>query len=279
MRCAVTLLESTKRPAHTQSYNANAQSPRGLFLWAVRDTADHEIDINTDIGIGIDIDDAGRLDQRVRQLKLWQAQQLLEFQRPTILPYLDTHTASVHELLQNCTRCPLFSVQTGETNEYTLVCDNIAPTLNTTEASTSGYLNRIMPLAMGNATAQNAFLAASGRHLQTLWGSFQDAETLRYRSAAIRGLQAASTEGSMSRDTSITTLTTILGLLIDDAIGDIKDYPMLLRLVETWARMGGSEDYKSSNLSIKFLLEQIQMYGVITIPGCGYRANIFGIKG
>jgi hypothetical protein len=83
----------------------------------------------------------------------------------------------------------------------------------------------------------------------------------------------------MSRDTSITTLTTILGLLIDDAIGDIKDYPMLLRLVETWARMGGSEDYKSSNLSIKFLLEQIQMYGVITIPGCGYRANIFGIKG
>jgi hypothetical protein len=115
---------------------------------------------------------------------------------------------------------------------------------------------------MGNATAQNAFLAASGRHLHTTRGSFQVTETLRYRSAAIRGLQKASMDGSMSRDSSMITLTTILGLLVDDAIGDTKDYPMLLRLVETWARMGGSEEYKSSNLSIKFLLEQIQMYEV-----------------
>jgi hypothetical protein len=89
-----------------RSYSAYAQSqsPRGLFLWAVRDTADHDHDINIDIGfdIGIDIDDASRLGQPVWQLKLWQAHQLLEFQRPTILPYLDTHTASVHALLQNC---------------------------------------------------------------------------------------------------------------------------------------------------------------------------------
>ncbi|KAL3450319.1 hypothetical protein BJX65DRAFT_305161 [Aspergillus insuetus] len=99
---------------HTRSY-AYVQSPRGLFLWAVRDTAEHDQDINIDIdiGIGIDINDA--------------AQQLLEFQRPPILPYLDTNTASVHELLQN-------------------FCDNFAPTLNTTEASTSDYLNRVMPM-------------------------------------------------------------------------------------------------------------------------------------
>jgi hypothetical protein len=126
-----------------------------------------------------------------------------------------------------------------------------------------------MPLAMGNATAQNAFLAASGRHLQTLRGSFQVVETLRYRSAAIRGLQKASMDGSMDRESSVTTLATILGLLVDDAIGDIKDYPTLLGLVETWARIGGSEEYKSKDLSIKFLLEQIQMYEVTTVPGCG----------
>jgi hypothetical protein len=104
MQCAVTLLESNKRPEHTRSC-AYAQSPRGLFLWAVRDTAEHGHDVNIkfDIGIGIDIDAVTSPDQPMWQLKLWQAQQLLDFQRPTILPYLDGHTASVHELLQNCT--------------------------------------------------------------------------------------------------------------------------------------------------------------------------------
>ncbi|KAJ5605322.1 hypothetical protein N7510_010476 [Penicillium lagena] len=140
-----------------------------------------------------------------------------------------------------------------------IVCDNIAPSLNLTEASTNDYVNHIIPLVMSNETVQNSFLAASASHIQAIRGTYSTVEIVKYRSAAVRGLQKVSTERFSDSD-SVSALATILGLLIDDIISGTREYPTLVRLVDSWARMSISHKQKSSEVLVQFLLDQIQMY-------------------
>ncbi|KAL4886111.1 hypothetical protein BJY04DRAFT_213646 [Aspergillus karnatakaensis] len=162
MQWALTLMESRNDSAdgHITAVEGGTRTykpfqPPGMFLWVIAETS------------GTSNAAANQMTVPTWQLLLWQAQRILEFRRPTILPYLNTVSAAVHELLQ-------------------IFCENIAPTLNITESSTYSYLNRIMPLAMVHPGVQSFFLAASAGHMQSLRGTTRVAEAMKYRTAAIR---------------------------------------------------------------------------------------------
>lgn len=85
-------------------------------------------------------------------------------------------------------------------------------------------------------------------------------EIAKYKMVALRGLQIASMEGFAEAEASVTTLATILGLLIYDAISDSREYPALTRLVDSWIRVTPPHRYQPHESTIRFLLDQIQLY-------------------
>jgi hypothetical protein len=161
-----------------------------------------------------------------------------------------------------------FNNRTDKTNLLFKVCDNIAPSLSLTEASGSDYASRIIPLALSDEAVQNSFLTASASHARATRAAYRTTDILNYRSAAIKGLRKKSAEIAETFDgagTAVFILATILGLLIDDMINSSKEYPILIKLVDSWMRMYRCSIQKQEESLIKFLLDQIQMYASLLL--------------
>jgi hypothetical protein len=148
---------------------------------------------------------------------------------------------------------------------YAIVYENIIPTLEVTETASSGYARHIVPLALESDMVRHSLLAISASQMQATQATMS-AKSLRYRSAAISGLQNASRQPRMDNISALSTLATILGLLIDDMINENKEYATLIKLADSWINLYPINQDRSQEKLRKFLFDQIQMYVILVSP-------------
>ncbi|KAH8820698.1 hypothetical protein F5884DRAFT_745045 [Xylogone sp. PMI_703] len=210
--------------------------------------------------------DMPSLNRRVGQMRpgvfLWLATGELSSEHLPIFPFTSGATSHVNyseippslEIFDSMTRELLFNF-----------CENVAPTLDATELARNGYTKHIVPLSLESDMVRNALLAASASQMQTTRRTMMP-RSLGYKSAAIRGLQQASQQLATDISSALLTLATILGLLIDDMINDNREFPVLLKLADSWTTLNPSDNNRSNDPLGRFILDQIQMLKALVHP-------------
>ncbi|KAL2852941.1 hypothetical protein BJY01DRAFT_83150 [Aspergillus pseudoustus] len=146
-------------------------------------------------------------------------------------------------------------------------CQRVVPSLEVTGVAPNGYIKHIVPLALSNKMVMGSLLAASSSHIQIRHVGRPTVCGLKYRLSAILELRKASerSQADVTSSETVFALTTILGLLIEDMISGIKEFSVLLKLVDFWMRTSACTDPDASATRC-FLIEQINLLKRLVYP-------------
>lgn len=139
-----------------------------------------------------------------------------------------------------------------------VVSDKVGPAMVALTLICNGYRDFILPLSEEDEVVRNAVMAAAARHL-ALRHSEWNVPAFKYHMAAIQGLvQHADGGADYNPDGSITysNLSTMIVLLIEEMITGMKDYRILLRMVQSFVKSQGEAKVRNKPLG-RFLMQEI----------------------
>ena len=116
-----------------------------------------------------------------------------------------------------------------------------------------------MPVSEEDELVRNAVRAAASRHL-ALRHSEWTVPAFKYHMAAIQGLVRhadGDTHDDLDGSIAYSNLSTMVVLLIEEMITGMKDYRILLRMVQSFVKSQGEEKVGEKPLG-KFLMQEIR---------------------
>ena len=140
-----------------------------------------------------------------------------------------------------------------------VVSDKVGPAMVALTIICNGYRDFILPLSEEDVVVRNAVMAAAARHL-ALRHSEWNGPAFKYHMAAIQGLiQRVNGDADNGLDGSIaySNLSTMVVLLIEEMITGMKDYRILLRMVQSFVKSQGEAKVRKKPLG-KFLMQEIR---------------------
>ena len=138
-----------------------------------------------------------------------------------------------------------------------IVSDKVGPAMVALTIICNGYRDFILPLSEEDGVVRNAVMAAAARHL-ALHHSEWNAPAFKYHMAAIQGLvQRADRDDDLEGSIAYSNLSTMVVLLIEEMITGMKDYRILLRMVQSFVKSQGEAKVGKRPLG-RFLMQEIR---------------------
>ena len=138
-----------------------------------------------------------------------------------------------------------------------IVSDKVGPAMVALTIICNGYRDFILPLSEEDGVVRNAVMAAAARHL-ALHHSEWNAPAFKYHMAAIQGLvQRADRDDDLEGSIAYSNLSTMVVLLIEEMITGMKDYRILLRMVQSFVKSRGEAKVRKKPLG-RFLMQEIR---------------------